>query len=129
CGATSSVCVNRVIHYVHSFSRARITGRLSADLMSDTADLILEAAERCMNRYGIAVSMSDVASEAGLSRGSLYRHFGQRDGLVRAVLARTADRFVAGAAERIDRRRTLSAQFAEAVAVVAASANRLEREG
>jgi AcrR family transcriptional regulator len=97
--------------------------------MSDTADLILEAAERCMNRYGIAVSMGDVASEAGLSRGSLYRHFGQRDGLVRAVLARTADRFIAGAAERIDRRRTLSAQFAEAIAVVATSAQRLEREG
>lgn len=81
-----------------------------------------------MTRFGVAVSMSDVASEAGVSRGSLYRHFGDREHLVRAVLARTADRFVASAAVRVDRRRTLSAQFAEAVAYVTVTVQRLERD-
>jgi len=82
-----------------------------------------------MNRYGLAVSMGDVASEAGLSRGSVYRHFGDREVLVRAVLDRAADRFVALAAEQIDRRRTLSGQFAEAISFVAASARRVDAAG
>jgi AcrR family transcriptional regulator len=98
-------------------------------MMRPTADRILEAAERSMSRYGVAVSMGDVASEAGVSRGSLYRHFGDRERLVGAVLDRTADRFVASAAAQVDRRQTLSAQFAEAVAYVAETARRLERDG
>lgn len=71
--------------------------------MRETPDRILDAAERCMNRYGLGVSMRDVATEAGLSRGSLYRYFGDRETLVAAVLERAADRFVARAASRIDR--------------------------
>ena len=51
-----------------------------------------------MARYGLRVSMRDVAAEAGLSRGSVYRYFRDRDALVDAVLERTADRFVAAAA-------------------------------
>lgn len=81
-----------------------------------------------MNRYGSAVSMGDVASEAGLSRGSVYRHFGDRDALVTAVLARTADRFLASAAARVDRRRTLSGQFAEAITLVANRARDVDAE-
>lgn len=77
-----------------------------------------------MNRYGLAVSMGDVASEAGLSRGSVYRHFGERDALVRAVLDRAADRYLALAAEQVDRRRTLAGQFAEAISFVASGARR-----
>lgn len=82
-----------------------------------------------MNRYGLAASMGDVASEAGLSRGSVYRHFGDRDTLVAAVLGRAADSFLAGAAARVDRQRTLSGQFAEAIIVVARSARQLEPDG
>lgn len=84
-----------------------------------------------MARFGLAVSMSDVAAEAGMSRGSLYRYFGDRDALVAAVLARTADQFVAAGAQRMVRRRTLSGQFAEAVTYVADAAQRLglDREG
>jgi AcrR family transcriptional regulator len=91
----------------------------------ETPDRILDAAERCMNRYGIGVSMRDVATEAGLSRGSLYRYFGDRETLVAAVLGRAADRFVARAASRIDRGRTIAAELTEAVTFVVASARRL----
>ena len=78
-----------------------------------------------MNRYGFAVSMGDVASEAGLSRGSVYRHFGDRESLVQAVLVRTADQFLEAVAAKVDRKRTLAAQVAEAITVVAAKARRL----
>jgi AcrR family transcriptional regulator len=78
-----------------------------------------------MNRYGLGVSMRDVALEAGLSRGSLYRYFGDREALVDAVLERTADRFVAKAASRIDGVRSVADELAEAIVYVAASARRL----
>ena len=81
-----------------------------------------------MNRYGFAVSMGDVASEAGLSRGSVYRHFGDRDALIAAVLARTVDEFLATAAAQVDRRRTLSGQFAEAIILVSHRARDLDAE-
>lgn len=97
--------------------------------MRETPDRILEAAERSMNRFGLAVSMSDVAADAGLSRGSLYRYFGDRDGLVRAVLDRTADRFVAAATERMARRRTLSGEFAEVARFVADTSRRVAPRG
>lgn len=90
--------------------------------MPETPERILEAAERCMNRYGFAVSMGDVASEAGLSRGSVYRHFGDRDALVQAVLARAGDRFLRSVAAEVDRKRTLAGQVAVAITMVAANA-------
>ena len=61
-----------------------------------TEERILDAAERCMGRLGLGrVSMTDVAAQAGVSRGSVYLHFGDRASLVDAVLARVATRFVA----------------------------------
>jgi AcrR family transcriptional regulator len=95
----------------------------------ETPDRILDAAERCMNRYGLGVSMRDVATEAGLSRGSLYRYFGDRETLVAAVLERAADRFVARAASRIDRERTIADEISEAVTFVVSSARRLGQGG
>jgi AcrR family transcriptional regulator len=103
-------------------------------VVRDTPTRILDAAERCMNRYGLGVSMRDVAVEAGLSRGSLYRYYGERETLVEAVLTRAADRFVARAATRIDRRERdgggIAGEIAEAIAFVASSARRLgQRQG
>jgi AcrR family transcriptional regulator len=99
-------------------------------VVRDTPSRILDAAERCMNRYGLGVSMRDVAVQAGLSRGSLYRHFGDREALVDAVLERAADRFVTRAARRIagdGNHRAMADQLAEAIAYVASSARRLGR--
>ena len=48
---------------------------------------ILEAAERLLKERGVAgVSMDDVASEAGVGKGTLYRRFGDKAGLGIAVL-------------------------------------------
>jgi AcrR family transcriptional regulator len=91
---------------------------LVATLATTAETRILDAAERCMARYGLRVSMRDVATEAGLSRGSVYRYFADRDALVGAVLERTADRFVAAAAHEVDRRSTLADQVAEAAVFI-----------
>ncbi|MGZ4734309.1 MAG: TetR/AcrR family transcriptional regulator, partial [Acidimicrobiia bacterium] len=85
----------------------------------DTATRILEAAELCIRRYGLRrVSMGDVARAAGLSRGSVYNHFQDREALIDAVLERAADRFVASSEASVKRRRTLAGQVAEAAAFI-----------
>jgi AcrR family transcriptional regulator len=72
-----------------------------------------------MTRYGMGISVRDIAAEAAVSRGSVYRYFGDRAGLVDAVLEHTADRFLAAMAEPVDRRPTLAEQVAEAAGFVA----------
>jgi AcrR family transcriptional regulator len=48
---------------------------------------ILEAAERLVARHGIEnVSMDMLAEEAGVGKGTIFRRFGDRAGLARALL-------------------------------------------
>jgi AcrR family transcriptional regulator len=80
---------------------------------------ILDAAERCMHRYGPRrVSMNDVATEAGVSRGSVYRYFPEREALVDAVLERLATRFVADSEPSVDAHETLEGQVGEAAVFI-----------
>lgn len=54
---------------------------------------VLAAADRLFaeSPHGIAVSMDEIAAAAGVGKGTLFRRFGDRAGLVRAVFdARTA---------------------------------------
>jgi AcrR family transcriptional regulator len=84
-----------------------------------TSGRILDAAERCMARYGLRrVSMGDVAAEARVSRGSVYRYFADRDALVEAVLERTADRFVAASEPDLDQAPDLVGQVAAALGFI-----------
>jgi AcrR family transcriptional regulator len=63
---------------------------------------ILRAAARAFGRQGFAAtSMDDVAAEAGITRLIVYRHFGSKEELYRAVLDQVRQR--------------LSAEFQEAV--------------
>jgi AcrR family transcriptional regulator len=62
--------------------------------------------------------MSDVASQAGVSRGSVYVHFGDRATLVDAVLTRVATRFVESSASDVRRRSTLADQVGEAAVFI-----------
>ena len=48
---------------------------------------ILEACERLFSERGVEnVSMDDIAAEAGVGKGTLFRRFGDRSGLARAVI-------------------------------------------
>lgn len=92
-----------------------------AVVAADTEERILDAAEQCLRHLGLRrLSMGDVATQAGLSRGSVYRYFPDRRTLVDAVLERTAQRFVDASTVTVDRRRTLAGQVGEAAVFILA---------
>jgi AcrR family transcriptional regulator len=58
-------------------------------LRSEVSDSILVAAERVVAASGIGgANMQALAKEAGVSVGTLYNYFGDRDGLLRALVVR-----------------------------------------
>jgi len=84
-----------------------------------TEERILAAAELCLARLGLArLSLTDVAAQAGVSRGAVYLHFADRRALIDAVLTRAAGRFVARCADTVSRHRTLVDQVAEAAVFI-----------
>ena len=46
---------------------------------------ILEVAKGAFTRHGAATSLDDIAKQAGVGAGTLYRHFPTRDALIEAV--------------------------------------------
>ena len=55
---------------------------------------LLDAAEACIDRYGLAkTTVEDIATEAKVSRATIYRYFDNRDELVLAVVLRSLDRW------------------------------------
>jgi AcrR family transcriptional regulator len=58
------------------------------------AERILEACERLFSERGVDnVSMDEIAGEAGVGKGTLFRRFGNRAGLARAVIGERERRF------------------------------------
>ena len=56
---------------------------------------ILDAAEQCVRRYGIRRStVGEVARVGKLSRGSIYRHFADKESLVAGVFRRRQELFL-----------------------------------
>jgi AcrR family transcriptional regulator len=59
---------------------------------------MLDAAESCLQRFGLAkTTIEDVAQASSLSRATIYRQFGNRDGLLLAMATRDAERTAADA--------------------------------
>ena len=52
---------------------------------------LLEAADRVVLRDGPQASMNAIAAEAGITKPILYRHFGDKSGLYRALAKRHTD--------------------------------------
>jgi AcrR family transcriptional regulator len=59
--------------------------------VADRRTGLLEAADRVVQREGSAASMNLIAAEAGITKPILYRHFGDKRGLYRALAARHID--------------------------------------
>ena len=60
-----------------------------AALASDHRTRILDAAQRCFVRAGFhRATMQDVAAEAGMSAGNIYRYFSSKDALIAGLCAR-----------------------------------------
>ena len=74
---------------------------LDGSPLGATADRVLDVALTRFTEQGIdATTMSQLAADAGISRVWLYRHFDNRDAVVRALMAREARRFLAELATR-----------------------------
>ena len=63
--------------------------------------LLLDAAERTFGRLGFdATRIEDVAKEAGVAKGLLYRHFESKESLFAAVMHYKAERFTGRVLQR-----------------------------
>ena len=58
---------------------------------------ILEVAKEAFTRDGAATSLDDIAKQAGVGAGTLYRHFPTRDALIEAVYRSEVERLAAAA--------------------------------
>jgi AcrR family transcriptional regulator len=68
--------------------------RTSRPSNSDLRERILAATRRCLALYGAPkTGIADVASEAGLSRQSIYTHFGTRSNLIGMALGEAGEEF------------------------------------
>lgn len=63
---------------------------------------LLEAADRVVLREGPGASMNAIAAEAGITKPILYRHFGDKGGLYRALAARHTDALLASLRHALD---------------------------
>ena len=56
---------------------------------------ILEVAKEAFTRFGADASLDDIAKQAGVGAGTLYRHFPTRDALIEAVYRREVEKLAA----------------------------------
>jgi AcrR family transcriptional regulator len=56
---------------------------------------ILEAAKEAFTRFGAEASLDDIARQAGVGAGTLYRHFPTRDALIEAVYRSEVEKLAA----------------------------------
>ena len=61
--------------------------RPRTEMIAKTRAKLIAAGRHAFGRIGYAeASMDDFTGEAGLTRGALYHHFGDKKGLLQAVL-------------------------------------------
>ena len=60
---------------------------------------ILEVAKEAFTRHGASTSLDDIAKQAGVGAGTLYRHFPTRDALIEAVYRSEVEKLAAAAHE------------------------------
>ncbi|WP_248306839.1 TetR/AcrR family transcriptional regulator [Bosea sp. AAP35] len=64
-----------------------VAARRRADMVEETRAKLIEAARKAFAAKGYAgASMDDLTAEAGLTRGALYHNFGDKKGLLQAVI-------------------------------------------
>lgn len=77
---------------------------------------LIDAAEACFDRYGVLkTTVEDVATEAHVSRATVYRYFGGREDLILAVLLREAGRFQSRLVGKLQKQENLADAIVEGV--------------
>ena len=83
--------------------------RLPGGKNTTAEKLLVAASELMIERASIEVSLSDIAQKSGVNAALVKYHFGNKDGLLLALLARDAAtemsqlEYLLGAADRADR--------------------------
>lgn len=89
------------------------TTDLERPLRADAArnrELILQTARKCFAERGLSVTLNDIAHEAGVGVGTVYRRFADKDSLIEALLAtkfEAMNEAAARAADEVDPREAL----------------------
>jgi AcrR family transcriptional regulator len=89
---------------MHAASRRRAKPkrerRSQAERTSETRTRILEAVHACISELGFArTTAAEIAKRAGVTWGAAQHHFGDKDGILIAVLEDSFERFAAKLAE------------------------------
>jgi AcrR family transcriptional regulator len=66
-------------------------------MLCATASEFLKVAMGAFARYSAATSLDDIAEQAGVEAGTLYRHFPTRDALIEAVYRSEVEKLAAAA--------------------------------
>jgi AcrR family transcriptional regulator len=84
---------------------------------AEARDRIIAAAMRCIDRHGpTKTGLSDVASELGITRQTVYRHFTTTEELFQAVSIAAADAFLDQMTARVERLDDLTEKLIECAA-------------
>ena len=73
---------------------ARVARQPRADARRNR-ERILEAAKEAFTRHGADATMDDIAKQAGVGAGTLYRHFPTRDALIEGVYRTEVEKLAA----------------------------------
>lgn len=80
-----------------------------------THQRLLDATDALLAQRGLDVTVEEVAAAAGVARPTVYRHFGDREGLITAAVLRTSGRLAAQLRGILDDGRPFSTRLADAV--------------
>jgi AcrR family transcriptional regulator len=88
----------------------------SLDYSDPMVGRILDAGERCIHRFGIRrTSMGEVARVGKLSRGSIYRHFGDKQSLVEGIFRRSQELYLNRTEAMLEKELTLVDKLTQSV--------------
>ncbi|AZZ79997.1 TetR/AcrR family transcriptional regulator [Gordonia alkanivorans] len=92
----------------------RKTGNVLSEDVDEARKQIMVAAEKVFQRYGISkTTMDDIGREAGVSRPTVYRYFGDRDTLISAIIERRSRMLFAKARKFLQERDSFADQLVE----------------
>ena len=102
-------------YYPRTMARLR-WGETAPEDLSEARTRLVDAAEACFDRYGVLkTTVEDVATEAHVSRATVYRYFAGRDDLILAVLLREAGRFLGRLNGKVQHQENLADAVVEGV--------------
>jgi AcrR family transcriptional regulator len=78
-----------------AIKRSQSSGRKPRTDAQRNRERILEVAKAAFTRFGADASLDDIAREAGVGPGTLYRHFPTRDALIEAVYRTEVEKLAA----------------------------------